>query len=97
MWTSFSSIKAYNSVSLLKSLASASVNKKTCDPLSLALIARMTAPMLGSGQSPPPEALNAAIPFKKTSMLLVVITVPGSLKKAIHYIYIYTHTYNMIQ
>lgn len=45
---------------------------------SLTLIALMRAPMLGSGQSPPPSGISRPIAFKKSLMFGVSNTVPGS-------------------
>ena len=74
-----SSINAISSVSLDASVGSASVNTNTGEPLSLALTARIVAPMLGSGQSPPPLALRLRIAFKNSLIFVVMNISPSSI------------------
>lgn len=54
------------------------MNRNIGDPSSLASIALMSAPILGSGVSPPPSALRSAIPLRKVSMSSVSSIYPGS-------------------
>ena len=54
------------------------MNRNIGEPSSLASIALISAPILGSGSSPPPLALRSAIPLRKVSISSVSSIYPGS-------------------